>query len=196
MKAKEFLTKLGVAATLSVVSLLGGVSVCSAYNPNSVPSYCQRSSPWAGDTLGYGPGTLGIWGCFVTCIGDETQFFNGGNWDPRTMNNWLKARGDFSGNLVIPSRAPGYLGWNNYSRSAADLNHINGLLDAGYLVIAETRWPTNRSLTHYVLLTGHSGTTYSISDPWYGDRVTFQSRYGDPGRWIYSIYIFGRTYSI
>ena len=167
-------------------------SAALAYDPNTVPSYRQGATPWSTDTLGFSSYTIGGSGCFVTCIGDETQFFNGGNWNPRAMNNWLKANKDFNGPYVMPTKAPGFKVWFNYASTAANLGQINSLLDAGYLVIAETRWPTNRSLIHYVLLTGRSGNTYAICDPWYGDRTTFQSRYGDPGRWIYSVYAFSR----
>lgn len=195
MKTPKELNKFVTIVTLSIGALISSVNASFAYNPNSVPSYCQRSAPWGSKTLGYGPGTIADWGCFLTCIGDETQFFYGGNWNPGNMDSWMLNNGGFRGNLVIPAAAPGYIGWNNYSNTSANLGYINALLDCGYLVIAETRWPSNRSLTHYVLLTAHSGNTYAISDPWYGDRVTFQSRYGDPARWIYSIYVFAHIYT-
>ena len=184
-------TRLKTATAVALASCFFA-SAALAYDPNTVPSYCQSASPWSTDPLGFSSYTLGGFGCFVTCIGDETQFFQGGNWNPRVMNNWLKAtKGGFQGALVTPSKAPGYKGSWAYP-GAANLSQINSLLDAGYLVIAETRWQHILSRTHYVLLTGRSGNTYAICDPADGKRLTFQARYGDPGRWIYSVYAFGR----
>lgn len=160
------------------------------YASNSVPIFGQRWSPWAGDVLGFnGQGywsTIGQHGCAVTCIAMEHTFFRG-YMDPRAMNSWMKQHNGFWYNLVNFGAAPGFAGSRDYSRSAADLGYINSLLDRGYLVIAMTYFPPSRTITHFVLITGHSGNTYAINDPWTGDRTTFNARFGDPSRWIYNI---------
>ena len=119
----------------------------------------------------------------------EQTFFRGYT-DPRAMNSWMKQHNGFWYNLVNFGAAPGFAGSRDYSRSAADLGYINSLLDRGYLVIAMTYFPPSRTTTHFVLITGHSGNTYAINDPWTGDRTTFDARYGPASRWIYNIYFY------
>jgi len=158
----------------------------------NVPALSQRDGRWASHQLGRNvpSSTLGNRGCAVTCIAMERSYFYGSLIDPAYMNDWLLSNGGFYNDLVIFSAVRGFAGSRDYSRTAADLNYINTLLDHGYLVIAMTYFPPSRTTTHFVLITGHSGYTYYINDPWTGYKTTFNSQYGDPGRWIYSINYF------
>jgi len=162
-------------------------------NDYSVPVFGQQWGPWAGDILGWnGNGyrsTIGQYGCALSCIAMEQSYFRGYS-DPRSMNNWMRRHGGFYYDLVNFGAAPGYAGSYDYSRSKADLNRINSLLDQGYLVIAMTYAPPYRRTTHFVLITSHWGNMYYINDPWAGDRSTFLGRYGDAERWIYNIFYF------
>ena len=176
-------------AALLFLFLVGNIQ--SAMAQMNAPTYSQRDGRWANDQLGFLPGsTIGAYGCVDTCIAMLRSYYGDAK-NPRDENVWLKNHGGFNNDLVIWRAVPGYAGSRNYPK-AADLNYINSLLAQGIPVIAETRWPTNRSWTHYVLITGRSGGTYFINDPYYGDRTTFNGRYGDPSRWIYSVQVYYR----
>jgi hypothetical protein len=169
------------------------ISTHMTFAQANVPSYSQRSYPWSTDVLGWGPSyvTIGSDGCIVTGLASIRAYY--GNYHtPRTMNNYLKANGGFYGNLVVWGRVPGFRALRDYSYVAADLSYINWWLDRGYLIVAKTYFPPNRVSPHWVVLTGRSGSTYFVMDPWDGAKTTFNARYGSPSRWIYRIAIFGR----
>jgi len=100
-------------------------------NPMSVPTinpvcYSQKYSVWAGDTVGYGPGTMQTVGCYVTSAAMEVAtyggYLNGSLANPRTTNTWLKTVGGFPGNddnidFSVISKFPGSLiGGTEYSQ--------------------------------------------------------------------------------
>ena len=175
-----------------IAQCLAGVSRPANAQMN-VPVYGQKWSPWFNDQLGFNVPTskIGNDGCAVTSCAMVRQYFSGSAVTPRDMNNWLKGNNGFYNNLIIFSAVHGFAGSRDYTRTAADLNYINSLLDHGYLLVVMTYFPPARTSTHFVVLKGHSGNTYYMNDPWYGDgNVTFNARYGDPGRWIYGINIF------
>lgn len=157
----------------------------------TVVSYGQRDSRWSGELINNVKGsTIGKYGCAITSVGDIRQYFSGSTVTPHDMNQWLMANGGYSGDLIIWSKVKGYITWRDYSKVKADTNYINSQLDKGYLLVAETRLSGSM---HFVVLRGHTGTTYQMCDPWYGDSgKTFNDRYGDPGRWIYSIRVYGK----
>jgi len=66
---------------------------------------------------------------------------------------------------------------------------VESELDAGNLVVAEVRLQGGM---HFVVLTGHSGDTFFINDPWYWDRTTLQARYGSSR--TYGMVSFSRSF--
>jgi predicted double-glycine peptidase len=46
---------------------------------------------------------------------------------------------------------------------------------------------------HFVVITGHSGHTLYINDPWFGDRTTLQARYGAYRQAVHSAQIYYRN---
>ena len=83
-----------------------------------------------------------------------------------------------------------WAGQYDYTSIPADLNRINSELNGGYPVIAEVRLSSSQ---HFVVITGYTGSTYYINDPWYGDESTINGRYGDPASAIYSIRLYHGT---
>jgi hypothetical protein len=73
------------------------------------------------------------------------------------MNNWLKANGGFSGNLIIWG-AVSKMGIRYIGRS--DRSKIAGQLAAGNGVICAVKGGG-----HYVLVTGVSGSNLNVNDP-------------------------------
>lgn len=164
----------------------------------NVPVYKQGySSPWYNDQLGTCSETIGSAGCAITSIAMTFKYY-GVQTDPGDMNSWLKQNdGYVSGCLVdwpvAIGRSEGTVQWAgryDYTSVPADLNLINSELNNGYPVIAEVRLS---GYQHFVVITGYSGSTYYINDPWYGDGSTINDRYGDPASAIYGIRLYHGT---
>ncbi|MFQ6119992.1 MAG: NosD domain-containing protein, partial [Methanosarcinales archaeon] len=157
-----------------------------------VPIYKQGSpSSWNNDQLGTCTLTIGSDGCAITSIAMVFKYY-GVQTDPRDMNNWLKQNNGYSSGCLVKwdvaaGRSGGTVQWAG--RYSADLNRINSELDNGYPVIAEFRLSGRK---HFVVITGYSGSTYYINDPWYGDQSTINARYGDPTSAIKGIRLYHR----
>lgn len=82
---------------------------------------------------------------------------NGAGATPQTLNNYLNAHGGYSGQLINwgATSALGlhYVGKVSAGNCAANFN-------AGKVVILNVR---NRG--HWVLMTGHNGSTFTVNDP-------------------------------
>ena len=187
-----------IVVLLVILGTLGLVAVRPAAAQMPVPLFGQRWDPWQWDRLGSSNLLIRDYGCAMTCAAMVLNYY-GGNTNPGDLNNWLKANGGYAnGNLIIwavaARRAPNltYYGGYNWTTVPADLTVINWWLDRGCPLIAETRIGASRSQQHFVVLTGRSGANYFMNDPWYGDRTTFQTRYGDARRWIYGLRIYRR----
>jgi prefoldin subunit 5 len=74
----------------------------------------------------------------------------------------------------------------------APLTYIDECLNNNIPVIVETRFGQNESSPHFVTLTKKNGE-YWCNDPWFGDNASFNQRYGDPARWIYSVITYKTT---
>ena len=177
-----------------VAALVAAVSMCAtarAQVNHPVPVLGQRWQPWAGDRLGWGGSgsTIGRFGCGLTSIAMIRSYAAGYTITPRQLNESLKQTGVFSGDLLIWSRTPGYVTTRDYTSVPADLGYIRGVLNSGYLVIAETRLGGSM---HFVVLKGFSGDTFYMNDPWYADNPTFNARYGSPARYIYKVHVYKR----
>jgi hypothetical protein len=128
------------------------------------------------------------YGCALVCITDYWRW-RGHNVNPRTMNNWGKANGAFSGSLVNWQRFLGPLGrtttrvyWENVS---ANLPLIRAEINAGRPVFVQTCIGQNPTSRHWVTVVSYNSNDLLIADPLFGDIVWHRARYGDPARWIY-----------
>lgn len=132
-------------------------------------------------------------GCAVTCCAMVAAYF-GSEKDPGELCRALGANGglDSQGRICwekVPSAAGGtisYIGRWDYT-GAADLTRINDELDAGYPVIAVV---SLQGSSHYVVLTGREGSTYSMNDPGYAGDTTLNARYGSPAAVIRGIRVY------
>jgi hypothetical protein len=182
-----------IACTLAIALLSGGASAASANM--AVPVYGQRSAKWAHESLGTDPvDTIGSAGCALTAAAMVQAGF-GFPIAPDALNRWLNQHGGYlQSDLLLWRTAVGPTGgavrwkWMHVpgivpqlrtddqdisDRPSAAL--VEQELDAGHLVVAEVR--LNGGM-HFVVLTGHSGGSYFINDPWFADRTTLQARYG------------------
>jgi hypothetical protein len=187
--------------TFSLLGVLALFCLCQvAHAQLPVPVFGQHWDPCADDLSGYSHlSPSPEYGSLVTSIAMVLRYY-GLVTDPGELHTWLSRNNFLLSNSDLWNAAAGRMSGLTLSRSEwqsapADLNVINAALDAGYPVIAEVRLPynDNQARKHYVVLTGHSGTTYFMNDPWYGDASTFNDRYHEPGRYIYGIRIYRGT---
>ena len=175
------------AMLLIAIATLGLNASASAQHYNVV-NYSQRDGRWAWEKLGFSTRyTIGSDGCLVSSLAMLYTSWGYG-YNPSTLNAELKRRNAFSGALIKWAQLPGYQGMLNYSNSSADLGRIRTLLDQGYRLTVETRMGSKRNIQHWVAVYGIGANgDLLIVDPWYGDRLWFSSRFGNPKRWVYRV---------
>jgi Peptidase_C39 like family len=176
-----------IAVTLALSNQLGA----SAETTIEIAAASQQNGAWAGARLGSSPTeTIGSAGCAITAVTMMLRYY-GINTDPGIFNAWLTANGGYwlDDQLI----------WNAVTRYSGgrvtfsgwlgpDPNVIAPELDAGRPVVAEVQLGGNQ---HFVLLTGYTlSGGLVIDDPWFGDVVSFNARYGDPAIGILSIRTF------
>lgn len=179
------------------------------YAGPSVPTMSQRSLQWSRHALGSDPvDTIGSSGCAVTAVSMVAAAY-GYPTNPQLLNGWLTLHGGYIENDLLLWRqatavTQGTVRWQwlhvpgMVSQLRTDDQDIEDLppqslveaqLDAGRLVVAEVRLYGNE---HFVVITGHRGSTLLINDPWFGDRTTLQARYGSYQRAVHSAQIYSR----
>jgi len=175
-----------------------------------VPTFSQRSLQWSRDALGSDRvDTIGSAGCALTAVTMVTAAY-GYSTNPGMLNHWLTANGGYLENDLLLWRqaaaaTQGSVRWKwlhvpgMVSQLRTDDQDIEDLppqsvvetqLDAGRLVVAEVRLYGGM---HFVVITGHSGHTLYINDPWYGDRTTLQARYGSYRQAVHSAQVYYRS---
>ena len=167
----------------------------------------QRSTAWSRDSLGSDPiDTIGSSGCALTAVTMVTAAF-GQQTNPAALNHWLTGHGGYIQNdlllwrqaaastggavrwrwLHVPGIAPQLRTDDQNIDDLPPASLVEAELDRGNLVVAEVRLQGGM---HFVVLTGHSGDTFFINDPWYGDRTTLQARYGPYLRAVHSAQVY------
>jgi Peptidase_C39 like family len=182
-----------IALTVAALAVAGLLAPAALAHVMDVPVFKQADPEWAGLRLGGSTYTMRRSGCAVTASAMVAAYF-GSTKDPGELARALNAsRGLTSeGDLYwqsVPSAARGSIKYvGRYS--GASLSRINKELDSGYPVIVKVNRKGN---THFVVLTGRSGSTYYINDPAEGDRTTLNKRYGDPRKAILAFRIYRGT---
>ena len=197
--------------TAALLALAAWIAASSpALAAPAVPSFSQRSAQWSKDALGSdGVDTIGSSGCALTAVAMVTSAY-GFATNPGALNRWLTSHGGYIENDLLLWRqaagiTQGSIRWKwlhvpgMVSQLRTDDQDIEDLppqpvveaqLDAGRLVVAEVRLYGGM---HFVVITGHSGHTLLINDPWYGDRTTLQARYGAYDRAVHSAQVYYRS---
>ena len=130
---------------------------------STIPEYIDTNSPiWRYVT----PYDVNVW----------LTNHNGLSYD---LVNWRGITEDMPGGRKVEYEYEyGYSYYNYPLGVPADLDILNDWIDTGYPVIVNV---TLTGHSHFIVITGRSGNTYFINDPWYGDRSTLTPRYGqDP----------------
>jgi uncharacterized protein YvpB len=184
-------------------------STLTAAAAQSVPTLSQRSGSWARVALGSDPvDTIGSSGCALTAVAMVSSAL-GRQVTPAALNSWLTSHGGYIQNdlllwrqatastggavrwrwLHVPGIAPQLRTDDQNIEDLPPASLVESELDAGNLVVAEVRLHGGM---HFVVLTGHSGDTFFINDPWYGDRTTLQARYGSYRQAVHSAQVYTR----
>jgi len=198
---------LAVAGAASLLWMSSGLVAAAGPGAPAVPTFSQRSTAWSRDALGTDPvDTIGSSGCALTAVTMVTAAF-GHQTNPATLNRWLTGHGGYIQNdlllwrqaaastggavrwrwLHVPGISPQLRTDDQDIEDLPPASLVEAELDAGHLVVAEVRLMGNM---HFVVLTGHSGDTLYINDPWYGDRTTLQARYGNYRQAVHSAQVY------
>ena len=196
------------ASVLAIVAW--GAGSLGAFAGPPVPTFSQRSLQWSKDALGSDRvDTIGSAGCALSAVTMVTAAY-GYSTNPGMLNHWLTANGGYLENDLLLWRqaaaaTQGSVRWKwlhvpgMVSQLRTDDQDIEDLppqsvveaqLDGGHLVVAEVRLYGGM---HFVVITGHSGHTLYINDPWYGDRTTLQARYGSYRQAVHSAQFYYRS---
>jgi hypothetical protein len=180
-----------LAAAIALTTALSNPLGASAETTIDIAPMNQQDGAWAGARLGTSPTeTIGSAGCAITAVAMMLRYY-GIKTDPGTFNAWLTADGGyaFDDQLIwnaVTHYSAGRVAFSGWL--GPDPNVIATELDAGRPVVAEVQLGGNQ---HFVLLTGYTlSGGLVIDDPWFGDAVSFNARYGDPAAGILSIRTF------
>jgi len=198
---------MAIAGVASALWTSSGLVAAAAPGASLVPTISQRSTAWSRDALGTDPvDTIGSSGCALTAVTMVTAAF-GHQTTPAALNRWLTGHGGYIQNdlllwrqatastggavrwrwLHVPGLSPQLRTDDQDIEDLPPVSVVEAELDAGHLVVAEVRLMGNM---HFVVLTGHSGDTFYINDPWYGDRTTLQARYGSYRQAVHSAQVY------
>jgi hypothetical protein len=137
-----------------LLAVLLVISSCRTY-----PMYKQCDSRWGSEQLGTSSNTICKAGCLMSSVSMALSGI-GKNFNPGTLNTWLKGHGGYvSGDLFVwgsvNSLGLSYVG--KVSNSG-----IQAALNANEIVILNVH-----NGGHWVLATGMSGSTINVNDPGY-----------------------------
>ena len=170
----------------------------------NVPQFSQKDPRWKDIKLGTSNSTIGGYGCLMTDATMVARYY-GHDVNPAQMNQLLidnggyvnKDGGSTNANLFVFGALTDIfpdvvIDWNNFINcidTPAPLGTIDAMLLAGYPVIVQVDFnPSDVDIDqHWVTIVGKQNGSYIINDPIDGNRVTFESRYGDPARYIFRL---------
>jgi len=203
MKLSKIYISIFLIAAIFITTFLNSAKVFAQADQRlDVPFFRQIWEPWGKETLGSSGDTIENIGCALTALSMVFKYY-GVDTDPEKLNKWLQDNnGYLGGSSLIWSKAAqmagnrvNYKGMVNYS-DTADMDYINSLLDSGYPVIVRMNVQNS---SHFVVLTGRSGSTYYINDPLYENPArTINESYepkNNPAGAIKEIVVFTSNYT-
>jgi len=161
--------------------------------------FCQRDPKWANQRLGIVNGTtLGQFGCYVSVLAEIARHFKK-DIDPARLDDILTGNGADTllyadGNLCYPgilSRVYSDIAfvqvWNFRDRPADLGVFVNTYEDEYAIEVDFDHNPSNGTQTHFLRFVSYSNGVLIVGDPWEGDEIVFNDRYGDPAITIQSV---------
>lgn len=171
----------------------------------NVPLLGQRDYRWKNQRLGTVDGTtIGGYGCLITCMTMLAQYYKKDIW-PNQMDDWLTANKDYVQGNIYRYDAFGrefpdcsFDKIVSCTNIPAPLDQIDEYLKLNKPVVVMVDFDHDQNdgiQTHFVLVTGKveggaDDGKYIINDPWYGDEVFIDARYGEASKAINQINFF------
>lgn len=154
-----------------------------AYKLLNIKPLGQRDPRWANQRLGTVNGsTLGEDGCVVTSH-SMSLTFHGKPYLPNELDDFLTNNNlYYQGNLWIPANASKiwdqykYIGEDVCDSVPAPIDKIKQKIDANQ---PPTLWLDNGGVLHNILAVGYDGNQIIANDPWIGDQIRIDKRWGD-----------------
>lgn len=143
------------------------------------PMYKQCDAKWANEHVGTSTSTMCEVGCVVSAMAMALSGI-GRNFNPSTLNTWLKANGGFVNKDDFVWGSVNSLGLSFSGKLPNSLVRIN--LDVGYIVIIHVR-----KQTHWVLATGYDGTNIKVMDSRYDSTYYPLSELADNQNAVYKV---------
>lgn len=161
-------------------------------------AWSQNDNRWKNQTLGFGPGEIGPYGCFLTAFANICTWA-GQNVTPLALNGIMKQRGYFTGDLVNNHQAPnliypqnlewvGETHWDTTPAQSTPLSFFDDVIDPSltYAILIDAS-PKPGVQTHFVQVVGRATNDLIIDDSWDGIRKKL-SLYGNPTEIIQAAY--------
>lgn len=161
--------------------------------------FSQQNTEWENDLMG-GDGTIGDYGCLVTCMAMACTKF-GFDETPRTLNRKLKQVSGYVGNYVVVQQitwaVPGMrqVAFWQCPDDPAPIWDIDYHIGSGHVVIVEIDYSKTEPgvQNHWVILEEKIGEDYKVVDPWplEDKQPTLMeiAAGGDPAQAIRNVYV-------
>lgn len=154
----------------------------------------QRDNRWGSQRLGtVNSTTIGSHGCVVTSMCMISTYY-GHPITPAQLDDTLTNKNlYYDGNLFINGSITKIFPDIKFDRVAfcettpAPIADIKKYLDEGKPVVVAL---INQGIRHYILAVGYEGDRIFANDPWMGDQVAINDRWGDPSAKILQINFF------
>lgn len=139
--------------------------------------FSQRDQAWSDVKINGTSSDLGHYGCTITSL----AVVFGKN--PKDMETYLESLGAFVGDLVWWVKIPHFVSRFYCANVIAPVDEILNNIRSGKQVLLNVHFGAGNPLkpNHWVLLLDDQGT---IFDPWYGDTIHIELRYGPMGKSI------------
>lgn len=149
-----------------------------------IPPLSQRDTRWASQRLGTVNGiTIGSHGCVITCM-SMISIYYGHQITPNQLDDILTNRNlYYDGDLFVNGSITKIFANIKFDKvvfcetSPAPIGDIKSYLEAGKPVVVAL---INQGIRHYVLAVGVEGDRIFVNDPWMGDSVAINDRWGEP----------------
>lgn len=154
----------------------------------------QRDQRWRSNRLGTVNGvTIGSDGCLITDMCMIATYY-GHPIFPNEINDILTSRNlYYDGDLFVHGSITKIFSDIKFDKvvwcetTPAPISDIKSYLDQGKPVVVAL---INQGVKHFILVTGYEGDRMFANDPWQGDSVAINDRWGDPVRKILQVNFF------